>query len=352
MISQPTSYGGWASGVSGYAVEPIAADKAQGFLPTGIARAQYFNWLHGLAGGWHQFLNEHRNSPQFGDGSDGFCVLDGSTIQFWAAGPSTVSSGVFNYTLGRSLFATTLRVDPGVELRVGGYPIFCQDELVATGINAKVSANGSTGGAAGVAAGAAGVASPTGVLGGGGAGGAGGAVGGNGAAGPTLTFALGGNGGSGISSTWGRVVAPAAQFGSVRAVAGGPLMGHIAGAGSVWPLFGGAGGGGGQGGSPSGCGGGGGGGGGVVAISARKLTTGATNLQARGGYGGAGSNAGDGGGGGGGGVVLVAYNEWGGATGVVLSATLMAPGGGGGAAGPSGHAGATGQVGSVYSFPL
>lgn len=55
---RPTSYAAWASGVSGYVTEPIAADKAQGFLPTGIARSSYMNWLLNAAGQWHGYLDE------------------------------------------------------------------------------------------------------------------------------------------------------------------------------------------------------------------------------------------------------------------------------------------------------
>jgi len=58
MQIRPTSFATWASGASGYVTEPITADKTQGFLPTGIARSSYVNWLHGLAGNWHQYLDE------------------------------------------------------------------------------------------------------------------------------------------------------------------------------------------------------------------------------------------------------------------------------------------------------
>jgi hypothetical protein len=57
-IIRPTSYGLWASGASGNVAEPIAADKAQGFLPTGIARSSYANWLWGVAGQWNQLVGE------------------------------------------------------------------------------------------------------------------------------------------------------------------------------------------------------------------------------------------------------------------------------------------------------
>lgn len=57
-IIRPTAYGLWASGASGNVVEPIAADKAQGFLPTGIARSSYANWLWSTNGQWNQLVGE------------------------------------------------------------------------------------------------------------------------------------------------------------------------------------------------------------------------------------------------------------------------------------------------------
>lgn len=57
-ILRPTSYGLWASGASGNVVEPIVADKAQGFVPTGIARSSYANWLWGIHGQWNQYVDE------------------------------------------------------------------------------------------------------------------------------------------------------------------------------------------------------------------------------------------------------------------------------------------------------
>lgn len=77
MISQPTSYATWASGPSGAITEPIQADKNQGFLPTGIARAEYFNFLHNAAGQWHQFLNQERDAPVFAE--DWTSLLPGFT---------------------------------------------------------------------------------------------------------------------------------------------------------------------------------------------------------------------------------------------------------------------------------
>lgn len=65
MIVRPTSYGTWASGTSGYVAEPIQADKNQGFLPTGIARASYANWLWNAAGQWHQYLDEEQRARVF-----------------------------------------------------------------------------------------------------------------------------------------------------------------------------------------------------------------------------------------------------------------------------------------------
>lgn len=62
MIPRPTSYATWASGVSGFSTEPLATDKNLGFVPTGIARAEYFNWLHNAAGQWHQYLDEHQQN--------------------------------------------------------------------------------------------------------------------------------------------------------------------------------------------------------------------------------------------------------------------------------------------------
>jgi hypothetical protein len=55
---RPTNYGLWASGASGNVAEPIAADKAQGFLPTGIARGSYANWLWGIHGQWNAHHDE------------------------------------------------------------------------------------------------------------------------------------------------------------------------------------------------------------------------------------------------------------------------------------------------------
>jgi len=79
---RPTSYATWASGPSGYTTEPIAADKAQGFLPTGIARSSYANWLWGVAGAWHAYLGEQR------DGMIGASLTHAGLVAGFTAGAS------------------------------------------------------------------------------------------------------------------------------------------------------------------------------------------------------------------------------------------------------------------------
>jgi len=399
MIPRPTSYAVWASGPSGYIAEPIDADKAQGFLPTGIARSSYFNWLHGLAGQWHAFLDSQRSLglAEYGDGSDGSLLLDGVSAPPVSAryGDAMLDGPTGGqYRAQRPLFLENLTMTGiGVRLEMLGSPLRVRDTintLGVTGFGGRITANGGTGATgtnSGFAAG--GVGAIFRALGGGGTGGAGATAGATLA--PTGTIidtyfpnaaqgsqCHGGNGG-GATSVNGRagnfnslifvningpnILDPRLQpFGTLFYAATDAFQnGNPTGTISVSMLGGGSGGGGGAGKGGYG-GGGGGGGGGVNYVSARRmLLNSASDIQAAGGPGGpvalplgfTGAQSAGGGGGGGGGVVALNYLT----TSVpTFPAQLCCPGGAAGLGGFSGASGstslsgATGGVGVVYNF--
>lgn len=322
---RPTAYATWASGPSGYVVQPIQADANQGFLPTGIARSSYMNWLLGIGGQWQQYLDQAVAVGAFGDYSDGNLNFDGvstGAVMGFSGGLATGPSGNA-YKLVRDMHGADVAVASGIELQVGGYRIFAR-RLAATG-SGRITANGPTGGLATGVLGGLPPAVISGTVGGGGRGGTGGpssSASGVGWSGGGVT-GYGGQGGDAFFADGGRVKTPDASLGSPRSL-GGYKMGMLIGAGMIAIFQGGGGGGGGFGG-PGG-GGAGGQGGGVLAVAARSLAVGPTGFRCFGGGGASGFSGGQGAGGGGG-VAALAFidNE--------LNATYVAtniarPGGG------------------------
>ena len=288
----------------------------------------------------------------YGDGSDGACAFDGSTVVLGI----TPSTNV--YTLTRDIYASSITVSTGVTVKTAGFRVFCTGltSVLGTGsINCDGNAAVTT--TAGV------ITNANGSLGAGTAGGAGGV--GNNAGSPGTNHAAGFPGGTGAGGAGGtdgtHAGAAAGTYAALAAVKGGGrylpalLTGTVfgtqtSGTASLASLFmGGTGGGG------AGCdnaatsGGAGGGGGGVLVLATQGLNL-AGSITCTGGAGSAGisaaNNAG-GGGGGGGGVVIVIYSV---KTG---SGTITAAGGAGGAkAGASGVAGSAGTGGVVITLQV
>jgi hypothetical protein len=57
-LIRPTGFYGWASGASGLVTQPLASEQAIGFQPTGIARAEYWNWIANGAYQWQKFTDD------------------------------------------------------------------------------------------------------------------------------------------------------------------------------------------------------------------------------------------------------------------------------------------------------
>lgn len=293
---------------------------------------------------------------EFGTGTDGAAVFDGST----AVSGFTRSGSV--YTATRSASFTNVTSGPGVTIDMtggaanAGWDLWCNGTWTVTSGTTTVKYDGNAGaanvGGAGLSANVFGGTSAAGSSGiqnagqagaaanawgsrwKGGAGGAGGASATNaGAAGGTVTSTY--SDATGDVLTWHQ-----ARLGAIRYNTTGIVHG---------------GGGGASGGGTTGvaAGGGGGGGGGCGTVGIRQLAaTGTLAVTANGGAGGAGvvaggSNAG-GGGGGGGGTLAVGYG--GSATPGNLSVT--ANGGAGGAAQGTGTNGTAGSAGTAKVFPL
>ena len=295
-------------------------------------------------------------AQEFGNGSDGALVFDGSTTILGIV----PSSGI--YTLARDVFATDLTVGAGAKIQTNGFHIYCTgfcDVHDAHGINADgpsapnqfpgtgVTAtfynvtNADKGGSGAGNAGNASTASPQSwptyagaahdVAGGStGAGGGGGSITGHdGGAGGAITPATANAGGYGLRS----------------AEAGSSINNTVS---SQQYSYGSGGGGGGWDGA-SGLGGGGGNGGRIVylAASTLKTTGGAGTVSADGGAGHAGvSDPGGGGGGGGGGQIVVTYGT---NQGLAFTVAGGAPGAG---LGVGSLAGAAGHVGKIDKYNL
>jgi hypothetical protein len=288
----------------------------------------------------------------FGDGSDGACAFDGSTVVLGI----TPSTNV--YTLTRDIFASSITVSTGVTVKTVGFRVFCTGLTSVLGTG-SINCDGNA--AVTTVAGA--ITNASGTLGAGTAGGAGGV--GNNAGSPGTNHAVGFPGATGAGGAGGtdgtHAGAAAGTYAALAAVKGGArylpalLTGQIFGtqtsgtAGLVSLYMGGTGGGG------AGCdnaatsGGAGGGGGGVLVLATQGLNV-AGSVSCNGGAGAAGisaaNNAG-GGGGGGGGVCIVIYSV---KTG---SGTITASGGAGGAkAGAAGVAGSSGTGGVVITLQV
>jgi hypothetical protein len=376
--TRPTGYPEWASSATAI-TEPTTLEKSAGWGHTQAPPAEYFNYLQQQYYQWTKYLDEGRGGGCFGDGSDGDAVLDGVATVGWATGPSN-----FVYYSVRDAYAGRAAVASGVEWASNGYRIYCNNELLVTGMG-RITANGGdaitltpTGPTGIYFAGIPGNGAPAGTVGGGATG-----AWGYGPTTPTGGYAsgiapwtglsvtgFGGVGGNSISAGGvtrgaGTSVLPLSTYGLPRSVLGGPLAGMIAGRPGTYAPDGGAGGG-----AHAQVGtwssnkldGGGGGGGGVLAVAARRITlaTG-TNLQAYGGKGGTSitsiNSEIDAGGGGGGGWMHISYRDFTNAntkpTGPINCAGGI-PGGRFGFSGTAGvtatlqGTGATGQPGTVF----
>ena len=294
----------------------------------------------------------------FGDGSDGVVVFDGTTARL-----GLTPNGSGQYTLTRDIYLAGGTINPGASIFEAGFHVFCTGMLVnnaTSGINCNGGAGGvgsaGTGGTAGAIGGG-----TAGTLGYGTAGGAGGSGSAAGSAGTATAIGfpggagVGGAGGTdgtnggGAAGTWAALAAAKGSGRSLLSVLTGMIFGTTSsGTASLVSLFGGGSGGGGGGGSNADAGGGGGGGGGGVCAAAIWNLVNNGSITANGGNGGTGvsasHNAGGGGGGGGGTVLLLTHTMSG-------AGTVTAAGGTGGAkAGSAGVAGAAGTAGQVVSL--
>jgi hypothetical protein len=300
----------------------------------------------------------HAGLGIYGDGNDGVCDFDGTSVVLGLTPSSRV------YTLTRDIYlADGSAVAALAFIKTAGFRVFCNGTLTiaATGGihnngNAGAAGTAGTGGAAGA------TTSTAGTLGAGAAGGAGGS--GNSAGSAGGASAIGFPGGTGIGGAGGgdgtHTGAVAGAFTALVAGKGGGrhllalITGQLFGAqtndtASLLSLIGGGSGGGGGCGDDADAGGGGGGGGaGYLMVAAYDLVVNGT-ITCTGGAGGlsvsAAHNAGGGGGGGGGVAITIARSRSG------LSSGPSAAGGAGGAkAGASGVAGSAGAVGTVIEL--
>lgn len=111
-MSRPTGYPGWASGVSGYVVEPTALQKAIGWQAGQAPPASYMNWLQGLGYQWIKFLDEQ------------FTVVESGTVSLY----SLTANGATGATIIASP-AGTVRVQ-ATGLGATGLP--CPDYVPGT----------------------------------------------------------------------------------------------------------------------------------------------------------------------------------------------------------------------------
>jgi hypothetical protein len=338
-FQRPTSYGFWASGPSGNVAEPITADKAQGFLPTGIARSSYANWLWGIDGQWNAYLDQAIAAPYFGPTSvDGDVILSGATT----------------YIMSRNLVLGDLAIGPSAIFDTNGYIPIVRGAL--TGVSGIIRCNGGVGGVGLSGAQQSPGFGASGPLAGARGGGTTGVLFNATRIGLSVIASLGGAGGAGSSGAasnnqgaGGTCVGPSNYYGAVPAIFEGIVRWSVTDPSTGQPLgpthayFSGGGGGGRGSNDASTLGaGGGGGGGGVVLIPVREVNFKGT-VQVRGGDGGAGGGTGSGGGGGGGGGAFVLpYVKI-----TNLSVTVDARGGTGGAAGASHFNGTPGTPGAT-----
>lgn len=339
----------------GPGVAPIVSTTVDG----DPVNAAEFNQGYKVLADYVAYLMQQYSNPNFGDGSDGAVVFDGTTTVLGLV-PS-----IGAYVMTRDIYCSSIVVTgAGTQLLANGYRIYCKG-MFTTAAGGVVNNNG----AAGVVT-TPGAGGNIGTIGSGQVGGVGGSgspttgsPGGNSAICMGASGGLGGTGNSGAiaGGTGGTATVPTANNPGIRLYS--PLtFGYTLGAGFGSPfagnnayagiMFGGPGGGGGAHGGASN-GGGGGAGGGIVAIAARSIVLAhAADLQAAGGPGGPSFGAGAGGGGGGaGGLVMLAYQYISAASGTLNSATC-APGGIGGTTSGAGVAGATGGVGFYLPIPL
>lgn len=275
----------------------------------------------------------------FGQGSDGAVVLDGTVTVPWA------SKSGSTYTLTRDVYCVDLTINGGVTLIGVGYIINCSGTYTLNGTHQNFGSPGSG------ATGGSGVNGNA--LRGGGAGVNGGT--GAGANGNALTGGLGGNGGAGGNSgantggTGGSANVPGANLGGSQAAqrlpwstlgfCQTPVVG-------VQGWAGGAGGGAG-GGDGTNAGGGGGQGGGLIIINARYVVLGSSSTLKTSGGGGGNGVAGNaaGGGGGGGGLLIINTTSF---TGTTPTPNPNCLGAAGGTSQGTGTAASTGANGAVY----
>jgi hypothetical protein len=341
---RPTSYATWASGASGYVVEPTQTDKNLGMQPTGIARSSYVNWLWNNAGGWHQYLDQAVGAPFFGS-----TAVDGDLIL-----------GATTYVMSRNLTVGDLAIGPSSIFDTNGYIPLVRGVL--TGVSGIIRCNGGNGSAGMSLSQQTPGFGNSGPLSGGNGGGTTGVLFGATRIGQSILNGLGGAGGAGSTGggtnnqgAGGTAIGPSSYYGVAPAMFDGvvkwatfdPTTGQPLGPTYAY-LRGGAGGGRGSNDSSQNGGGGGGAGAGVVLMPCREVNFVGT-VQVRGGDGGAGGGTGSGGGGGGGGgAFVVPYVKL-----TRLTVTVDARGGTGGAAaaagashfnGVAGTPGATAQI--------
>lgn len=288
----------------------------------------------------------------FGDGSNGAVVLDGTNTY-----ATLFSKSGSTYTLLKDVFLTTLQVNSGVILEAAGFRIFASTSINNDGTIRNNGGNGTNG--SGTTGGTAGAASASGSFLGGvagvnGAGTTGASFSGNnGTASNPSVGGNGGNAGNFFTARTGGVATPTKQY--PRSAMTAALL--IETGSTIQSVRGGASGASGSGnaagGGVEGASGGSGGGGGIVFLASPSITVSASGvIQANGGNAGNSSQTGggnvDGSGGGGGGCVILVY--------VLLtdSGSITANGGSGGlkAGSGSGINGANGANGVVIQIQI
>ena len=254
--------------------------------------------------------------PVYGDGSDGYISLDGTTLY-----PNILSLAGSTYTLLRDIYCTTFNIVNGVTLETAGYRIFCITDCIVDGI---IRNNGGNASGATAGTGATGGFFKAGTNGAAGLGTASAGANGTAVTNPTAATwvgGLGGRGGAGRASNTtflgsgfvpGNVTPPANSDGGPRITSNfTTYLNKLVSAATPYQFTPSAGGGAGAKSATgtSAVSGGGGGGGGVVFIASPNISTFGTGvIQANGGDGGNASGTGGtfgGGGGGGGGVAAI-----------------------------------------------
>lgn len=298
-----------------------------------------------------------------GDGSDG-------ALQFSAAGSTavagaTLSAGV--YTLTRDIFASSIRLDLGIQIKTSGYRLRSIGAITNTPYTLDLGAgvqtvfpiisdngNAAAGGTAGAAIASSGSLQRKSFIGG--------AQGAPGVQGTAATWpSFGGFGGAGGAQSGGAgggaQSATPVQPTGIQATAHELFFANygflnVSGAQGVQSVYGGSGGGGGE--QVTTTAGAGGGGGGVLYIAAGCIVAGAgqgITIEALGGNGGAQAAAGTGSGGGGGGGVLILATRAPIAVGSQYSGVYLSVAGGlGGVQKSTGAAGAAGGAGTIFLF--